>query len=114
MAGELSPFLNDVLDQAITSGRYPNVCRLAEINEFIVSQAALYQEESGRNVVVHGMSGGVDSTLTAAVFAKAGYQVVGVTMPINQDPMEIQQRVEACQALGVEHQHIDLSDLYAR
>lgn len=110
---ELSPFLSDVLDQAIASGTYADEAKLEEINEFIISQTMLYREVSGRDVVVLGMSGGVDSALTAAIFGKAGYHVVGVTMPINQDPVETERGVEACQALGIEHQHIDLSDLYS-
>jgi nicotinamide-nucleotide amidase len=59
------------------------------------------------------MSGGVDSALTAALFAKAGYHVIGVTMPIRQDPVETERGVEACRALGIEHRHIDLSGLYS-
>jgi nicotinamide-nucleotide amidase len=111
--GELSPFLTETLDRAIESGHYPDEGKLSEINDFIISRTSLYREVSGREVVVLGMSGGVDSALTAAIFAQAGYHVVGVTMPIHQDPAETQRGAEACQALGVEHRHIDLSDQYS-
>ena len=111
--GELSPFLSETLDQAIASGHYPDEGKLSEINDFIISRTSLYRDVSGRRVVVLGMSGGVDSALTAAIFAKAGYQVVGVTMPIHQDPAETQRGVEACRALKIEHQHTDLSDQYS-
>ena len=110
--GELSPFLSDTLDQAIESGHYPDEHRLGEINDYIIWQTQHYREETGRDTIVLGMSGGVDSALTAAIFAKAGYQVVGVTMPIHQDPVETERGVEACHALGIEHVHLDLSDLY--
>ena len=62
--------------------------------------------------VLLAMSGGVDSALTAAVFKKAGFHVIGVTMPIHQEPVETQRGIETCEALGVEHQHVDLSALY--
>jgi NAD+ synthetase len=110
--GELSPFFSATLDQAIISGHYPDEGRLEQINEFIISRTRRYREQSERHVVVLGMSGGVDSALTAAIFAKAGYDVVGVTMPIHQDPAETQRGIEACRALGIEHRHIDLSAVY--
>jgi nicotinamide-nucleotide amidase len=110
--GSLSPFLSDVLDQAIASEHFPGQLQLIEVNEFIIGRTRLYREQSGRQSVVLGMSGGVDSALTAAIFAKAGYHVVGVTMPIEQDPVETERGVEACRALGIEHRHIDLSPLY--
>lgn len=110
--GELSPFLSETLDEAIALGHYPDTDQLATISDAIVRTTSLYREQSGRNVVVLGMSGGVDSALTAAIFKKAQYRVVGVTMPIHQDPIETQRGVEACSALGIEHLHADLSELY--
>ena len=64
--------------------------------------------------VLLGMSGGVDSALAAAIFAKAGFRVIGVTMPIQQEPIETTRGIETCRALGIERSHIDLSDLYAQ
>jgi nicotinamide-nucleotide amidase len=110
--GPLSPFLSDVFDQAVLGEHFSGRPKLIKINEFIIGRTRLYGEKSGRQVVVLGMSGGVDSALTAAIFAKAGYHVVGVTMPIDQDPVETERGVEACRALGIEHRHIDLSPLY--
>jgi nicotinamide-nucleotide amidase len=111
--GPLSPFLSDVLDQAVLGEHFSGRPKLIKINEFIIGRTRLYGEKSGRQVVVLGMSGGVDSALTAAIFEKAGYHVVGVTMPIDQDPVETERGVEACRALGIEHRHIDVSPLYA-
>jgi nicotinamide-nucleotide amidase len=111
--GELSPFFSQTLDWAIASGHFQDEDKLGEINDFIISRTSLYREVSGRQVVVLGMSGGVDSALCAAIFSTAGYHVVGVTMPIHQDPAETQRGIEACQALGIEHRHIDLSDQYS-
>jgi nicotinamide-nucleotide amidase len=112
--GELSDFLSTTLDRAIASGYFPDTAQLQTISDFIVERTALYREQTQRSVVVLGMSGGVDSALTAAIFQKAGYRVVGVTMPVHQDPVETQRGVEACEALGIEHLHLDLSDLYDR
>jgi NAD+ synthetase len=110
--GELSPFLSGTLDQAIAEGHFPGAAQLEMLNEQIIRTTSIYREKTGRSAVVLGMSGGVDSALTAAIFKRAGYQVVGVTMPIHQDPVETQRGEEACVALGLEHLHLDLSQLY--
>ena len=87
--------------------------KLEELAADIVRQLEWYRIETKVENVVLGMSGGVDSALTAALFKKAGWNVTGVTLPINQNPAETERGVEACNALGITHQHIDLSDMYA-
>ena len=108
----LSPFLAATLDQAIREGYFPDTSQLAAIDTSIVSMTADYAAKTGLRFVVLGMSGGVDSALTAAIFRKAGYHVIGVTMPIHQDPAETERGIEASGALGIEHRHVDLSALY--
>ncbi|MES2492467.1 MAG: NAD(+) synthase [Pseudomonadota bacterium] len=112
--GALSLFLSATLDRAIASGHYPDQDQLGLINDAIVSYTRSYREQSGRGVVALGMSGGVDSALVAAIFSRAGFHVVGVTMPIHQDPVETSRGMEACAAIGIEHRHIDLSELFDR
>jgi NAD+ synthetase len=80
----------------------------------LVNYLVRYRLETGVSTVVLGMSGGVDSALCAALFKKAGWRVIGVTMPIHQVQAETDRGVEACQALGLEHLHVDLSDAYDR
>lgn len=110
--GELSPFMTALLGQAIRDGYFPSERSLEEVNRSIIGTVEAYREETGRDTVVLGMSGGIDSALTAAIFKKAGYRVIGVTMPIHQAPEETARGIEAIEALDLEHLHIDLSALY--
>jgi tRNA-specific 2-thiouridylase len=69
--------------------------------------------------VVAAMSGGVDSTVTAALLAKAGYDVVGVTLQLYDHGAAIQKKGACCagqdihdarmaaEALGVAHYVLD-------
>jgi tRNA-specific 2-thiouridylase len=69
--------------------------------------------------VLAAMSGGVDSTVTAALLAKAGYDVVGVTLQLYDHGAAVQRRGACCagqdihdaraaaQMLGVPHYVLD-------
>ncbi len=78
----------------------------------LVTTLADYREQTGVTSAVLGMSGGVDSALTAALFKRAGWRVIGYTLPIYQDTQETRRGVDACLALGIEHVHLDLSRQY--
>src|SRR5579862_5460996 len=69
--------------------------------------------------VLAAMSGGVDSTVTAALLSKAGYDVVGVTLQLYDHGAAVQRKGACCagqdihdaraaaQALGVPHYVLD-------
>lgn len=110
--GELSPWFSDSLDWLISIRTFLPEEEVAHTGQVLVQQLKEYREQTGREVVVLGMSGGVDSALTAALFKQAGFRVLGYTLPIHQDPAETARGKEACEALGIECTNIDLSDLY--
>lgn len=108
----LTPWLDRELDRQIEKGRYPTVDKLKRIGERIVRDLETYRKEHSIHNAVIGMSGGLDSALTAALCKKAGWNVIGVTLPIHQNPEETERGVEAIKALGLQELHVDLSVAY--
>lgn len=108
----LTPYLDKELDRQIEKGRYPSVDRLEQIGNRIVEDLVTYRKAHKIGTAVLGMSGGLDSALTAALCKKAGWNVLGLTLPIHQDPIETERGVEAIGALGLSHNHIDLTQAY--
>lgn len=82
------------------------------ILEHIISNLESYRFSHKINQVFIGMSGGIDSTLTASLFKNAGYYVNGVIIPIEQNPEETERAIEACESLEIQYRLIDLTDLY--
>ena len=110
--GELTPFIDKLFDEQIANNIFPTPEKLTETRDAIIAFLAGYREQTGRDTVVLGMSGGVDSALTAALFKTAGWRVIGYTLPINQNPEETARGIEACEALGIEHFQKDLTKAY--
>lgn len=102
--------LKSMLDILIDHEVYAD--NIVELRDGLVSDLKDYKEEYDINTVVLGMSGGIDSALTASLFRDAGYKVIGITLPIEQDIQETMRGIEACEKLGIEHLQIDLTEVY--
>ncbi|MDO5557112.1 MAG: tRNA 2-thiouridine(34) synthase MnmA [Clostridia bacterium] len=65
--------------------------------------------------VVLGMSGGVDSSVSAIILMKEGYNVIGVTMKLwDSDKTAEEDAKEVCRKLGIEHHVVDFSQEFKR
>lgn len=62
--------------------------------------------------VLLGMSGGVDSSVSAILLKQQGYDVVGATMKLWEAPIDDAKKV--CEQLGIEHHVIDLKEEFRK
>ncbi len=108
----LSPWFDSRLDALIERGSFLPGPELERVAAKLLDELVAYREQAGVGTLVLGISGGVDSALTAAMFKRAGWQVIGFTLPIEQDPDETERGIETCAALGLEHHNLDLTDQY--
>lgn len=66
--------------------------------------------------VLLGMSGGVDSSVSAILLQKQGYEVIGCTMelwnPENKDNASVQDAKQVCNKLGIPHDTINCQEVF--
>lgn len=110
----LSPWFDGALDTLIDRQVYVTESQLESMTTQLIHGLWDYRKKYSVDTAVIGMSGGVDSALTAALFNCAGWRVIGVTLPIHQNVEETDRGIEACRALGIEHRHIDLTETFER
>lgn len=63
-------------------------------------------------VVAVAMSGGVDSSVTAALLQEQGYSVIGVTMQLFQDAQHIRDARLTAEKLGIPHDVFDFRQIF--
>ena len=107
---DISNWFEDQLSVLMEEDVYHN--NIQELKECLVSKLTAYREEWNLENIFIGMSGGIDSAVTGALFKEAGWNVTGVTMPIHQVVAETDRGREACERLGFNHIHADLTEGY--
>ena len=65
--------------------------------------------------VLLGMSGGIDSSVSAWMLQRGGHEIVGVTLLFHERPAEMEKQAEAariCEMLGIEHHVVDAREAF--
>ena len=62
--------------------------------------------------VAVAMSGGVDSSLTAAILLERGFEVFGITMILSDDEKNIIDAKKVCNHLGISHHVADFREIF--
>lgn len=107
---ELSSWFEYKLQDLIDEGVYHD--KIENVSSKIIENLEDYRKEWDLENIFIGMSGGIDSAVTGALFKEAGWNVTGVTMPIHQVVAETDRGREACERLGFNHIHADLTEGY--
>lgn len=110
--GPLTNWFESSLEQLIDEQVYTDLNQLEDTGKKLISELISYGKKYNIHNAVVGMSGGVDSALTAALFKTAGWSITGVTMPIHQKKEETDRGIEACKSLRLDHMHIDLTEQF--
>jgi len=104
----LSPWFDRSLDRAVARGDIADNMDL--LLDRLLTGINSYAEQHSIRTAVVGISGGIDSALTAALFKQAGWDVIGVLMPIKQNPLETFRGLELVNQLQIPYRLHDLSN----
>lgn len=107
---EISTWFEEQLWNLTDDGVYHN--NIEQLKDKLIENLVTYRKEWSLENIFIGMSGGIDSAVTGALFKEAGWNVTGVTMPIHQVVEETDRGREACETLGINHIHADLTEGY--
>ena len=78
------------------------------------------EEEGDKKKVLLGMSGGVDSAVSAILLQEQGYEVYGITLRLWENSQEngetdiVQEAKKVCDKLGIEHYVLDGKELFQK
>ena len=107
---KLSDWFSTQLDVLIQQGVYHD--NITELGNSLIGSLSDYRKTWEVENIFLGMSGGIDSALTAALFKEAGWNVTGLTLPIHQNTEETDRGIEACESLGINHLQVDLTQAF--
>ena len=107
---KLSPWFKEQLEKLISYGIYHN--DIQGLQTSIVTDLIEYKTKYNVENVYVGISGGIDSAVTALLFKQAGYNVTGVILPIHQDNSELDRSRQFCTEQLDDYIERDLSNFF--
>lgn len=111
--GELSPWFQKKLQEYIEQKYFfPEIKDLLNMSNQVIDSLANYAKQCKLQHVVVGISGGIDSALTATFFQRARWKVHPFLLPIHQNPEETERGLRICEFLKIEPILIDLTTQY--
>jgi nicotinamide-nucleotide amidase len=110
----LDPWFESTLDFLIDRGIYPDLNTLQDMGSKLEQGLTDYKQKFNINTAIIGLSGGVDSALTAAMLKSANWNVKAFILPIEQNPDETKRGIEVAKLLGISYEQIDLTNSFKR
>lgn len=91
---KLSTWFKEQLETQISYGVFHN--DIQGLQNSLVTELIEYKAKYNMEHVVIGISGGIDSAVTALLFKQAGWSVTGCMLPIHQTADELERAREFC------------------
>lgn len=110
--GPLDPWFEHKVDDLVDRHIFPNFNEIQDTGFKLEQELKNYKKTYNIKTAIVGLSGGVDSALTAAMFKNAGWDVHAVLLPIHQNPEETKRALETADALKIKHIQIDLTKTF--